>query len=111
MPNEVLTTLIILIASVALGTGVVLYGTSLFQTSAQPLNNKTSSEYSKLEIGNPSKLSVSEECNGLIFSYEGKPDLCFTWKQLYNLAKDNNATVLENTTNLKDNATYTHEVN
>jgi hypothetical protein len=33
--STVLTTLIILVASVVLGTGVVLYGTSLFQTSAQ----------------------------------------------------------------------------
>ncbi|MGI0028016.1 MAG: hypothetical protein ACREAD_09290 [Nitrosopumilaceae archaeon] len=33
--SAVLTTLIILVASVVLGTGVVLYGTSLFQTSAQ----------------------------------------------------------------------------
>lgn len=33
--STVLTTLIILVASVVLGTGVVLYGTSLFQTSSQ----------------------------------------------------------------------------
>ena len=33
--SAVLTTLIILVASVVLGTGVVLYGTSLFQTGAQ----------------------------------------------------------------------------
>ena len=33
--STVLTTLIILVASVVLGTGVVLYGTSLFQTGAQ----------------------------------------------------------------------------
>jgi hypothetical protein len=33
--STVLTTLIILVASVVLGTGVVLYGTSLFQTNAQ----------------------------------------------------------------------------
>lgn len=33
--SAVLTTLIILVASVVLGTGVVLYGTSLFQTSSQ----------------------------------------------------------------------------
>ncbi len=33
--STVLTTLIILVASVVLGTGVVLYGTSMFQTSAQ----------------------------------------------------------------------------
>ncbi|MGI0072369.1 MAG: hypothetical protein ACREA3_00960 [Nitrosotalea sp.] len=33
--SAVLTTLIILVASVVLGTGVVLYGTSLFQTNAQ----------------------------------------------------------------------------
>ncbi len=33
--SVVLTTLIILVASVVLGTGVVLYGTSLFQTGAQ----------------------------------------------------------------------------
>ena len=32
--STVLTTLIILVASVVLGTGVVLYGTSLFQTNA-----------------------------------------------------------------------------
>src|SRR5438093_3794731 len=31
----VLTTMIILIASVVLGSGVVMYGTSLFQTGAQ----------------------------------------------------------------------------
>ncbi len=33
--SAVLTTLIILVASVVLGTGVVLFGTSLFQTNAQ----------------------------------------------------------------------------
>lgn len=33
--SAVLTTMIILVASVVLGTGVVLYGTSLFQTNAQ----------------------------------------------------------------------------
>jgi hypothetical protein len=33
--SAVLTTLIILVASVVLGTGVVLYGTSLFQTNSQ----------------------------------------------------------------------------
>ena len=33
--SAVITTLIILVASVVLGTGVVLYGTSLFQTGAQ----------------------------------------------------------------------------
>ncbi|MHB8601527.1 MAG: hypothetical protein ACYC6W_07300 [Nitrosotalea sp.] len=33
--STVLTTLIILVASVVLGTGVVLYGTSLFKTGAQ----------------------------------------------------------------------------
>ena len=33
--SAVLTTLIILVASVVLGTGVVLYGTSLFQTGAK----------------------------------------------------------------------------
>lgn len=33
--SAVLTTLIILVASVVLGTGVVLYGTSLFQTGSQ----------------------------------------------------------------------------
>src|SRR5712692_552465 len=33
--SVVLTTLIILVASVVLGTGVVLYGTSLFQTNSQ----------------------------------------------------------------------------
>jgi len=33
--STVLTTLIILVASVVLGTGVVIYGTSLFQTSGQ----------------------------------------------------------------------------
>ena len=33
--STVLTTLIILVASVVLGTGVVLYGTSLFQTGSQ----------------------------------------------------------------------------
>jgi hypothetical protein len=33
--STVLTTMIILVASVVLGTGVVLYGTSLFQTNAQ----------------------------------------------------------------------------
>lgn len=33
--STVLTTLIILVASVVLGTGVVLYGTSLFQTGAR----------------------------------------------------------------------------
>ncbi len=33
--STVITTLIILVASVVLGTGVVLYGTSLFQTNAQ----------------------------------------------------------------------------
>jgi hypothetical protein len=33
--STVLTTLIILVASVVLGTGVVLYGTSLFQTNSQ----------------------------------------------------------------------------
>ncbi len=33
--STVLTTMIILVASVVLGTGVVLYGTSLFQTGAQ----------------------------------------------------------------------------
>ena len=33
--SAVLTTLIILVASVVLGTGVVLYGTSLFKTNAQ----------------------------------------------------------------------------
>src|SRR5207249_2617533 len=32
--STVLTTMIILVASVVLGTGVVLYGTSLFQTNA-----------------------------------------------------------------------------
>src|SRR5215510_11089089 len=32
--SAVLTTMIILVASVVLGTGVVLYGTSLFQTNA-----------------------------------------------------------------------------
>jgi hypothetical protein len=33
--STVLTTMIILVASVVLGTGVVIYGTSLFQTGAQ----------------------------------------------------------------------------
>src|SRR5690242_12765809 len=33
--STVIVTLIILVASVVLGTGVVLYGTSLFQTGAQ----------------------------------------------------------------------------
>jgi len=33
--STVLTTMIILVASVVLGTGVVIYGTSLFQTSGQ----------------------------------------------------------------------------
>jgi hypothetical protein len=40
--STVLTTLIILVASVVLGTGVVLYGTSLFQTSAQSSNISSS---------------------------------------------------------------------
>jgi len=33
--STILTTIIILVASVVLGTGVVIYGTSLFQTGAQ----------------------------------------------------------------------------
>ena len=36
--STVLTTVIILVASVVLGSGVVLYGTSLFQTGAQQEN-------------------------------------------------------------------------
>ena len=40
--SAVLTTLIILVASVVLGTGVVLYGTSLFQTGAQSSGIQTS---------------------------------------------------------------------
>ena len=39
--STVLTTLIILVASVVLGTGVVLYGTSLFQTSSQSQSIQT----------------------------------------------------------------------
>jgi hypothetical protein len=39
--SAVLTTLIILVASVVLGTGVVLYGTSLFQTGAQSASIST----------------------------------------------------------------------
>lgn len=41
--NVVLTTLIILVASVVLGTGVVLYGTSLFQEEYPTHNNVTNS--------------------------------------------------------------------
>jgi hypothetical protein len=39
--STVLTTLIILVASVVLGTGVVLYGTSLFQTNSQSQSIET----------------------------------------------------------------------
>ena len=52
--SAVLTTLIILVASVVLGTGVVLFGTSLFQTNAQSSGLAAQGEHVWIKAtGNP----------------------------------------------------------
>ena len=51
--SAVLTTMIILVASVVLGTGVVLYGTSLFQTNAQSEGIATSGVKMWVDQTNP----------------------------------------------------------
>ena len=73
--SAVLTTLIILVASVVLGTGVVLFGTSLFQTNSQSsslvvqgvhvwLNSKSSPTYAwgaaEIRNGGDKILSVDQ---------------------------------------------------
>ena len=73
--SAVLTTLIILVASVVLGTGVVLFGTSLFQTNSQSssldvqgvhvwLNSKSSPTYAwgaaQIRNGGDKILSVDQ---------------------------------------------------
>src|SRR5437016_14647779 len=53
----VITTMIILVASVVLGTGVVIYGTSLFQTGAQ--SESISTQGVKLWVNSTSANGIS----------------------------------------------------
>jgi hypothetical protein len=55
--SVVMTTLIILVASVVLGTGVVLYGTSLFQTGGQ--TQSISSQGAKIWVNGTSNTGYS----------------------------------------------------
>lgn len=55
--STVLTTMIILVASVVLGTGVVVYGTSLFQTGAQ--SEAISTQGTKLWVNATSSSGIS----------------------------------------------------
>jgi len=55
--STVLTTMIILVASVVLGTGVVIYGTSLFQTGAQ--SESISTQGVKMWVNSTSATGIS----------------------------------------------------
>ena len=55
--STVLTTMIILVASVVLGTGVVIYGTSLFQTGAQ--SESISTQGVKLWVNSTDSTGIS----------------------------------------------------
>lgn len=69
--NAIVTTIIILSASVALGFGVVLYGTELFSSLPSKVENKTIQETTKndnytmykLVLGNSTQYVVIQEKN------------------------------------------------
>ena len=66
---------------------IVTAKNSIAQADSALKNNVTS-------FGTITDLNDINKCDGLIFSYKDSPNLCLTWHQIYNLAKQLNATEL-----------------